>query len=39
MFDGVVKSGILYYDSRYDYSKIISLLPPKWTASTYIVID
>ena len=24
-----------YYDSRYDYSKIINNLPPKWTAVPY----
>ena len=39
MFDGISGSGVLYYDSRYDYSKIINVLPSKWTAVTYTVID
>lgn len=28
---------IFYYDSRYDYSKIINVLPSKWTAVPYDV--
>ena len=39
MFSGITTNGTLYYDSRYDYSKIIEVLPPKWTAVTYTVID
>ena len=39
MFSSITTNGTLYYDSRYDYSKIISLLPPKWNAVTYTVID
>lgn len=39
MFDDIAENGILYYDSRYDYSKIIEVLPPTWTAVTYTVID
>ncbi len=39
MFSSITTNGTLYYDSRYDYSKIISLLPPTWNAVTYTVID
>ena len=39
MFSGITTNGTLYYDSRYDYSKIIGVLPPTWTAVTYTVID
>ena len=39
MFSGITKNGILYYDSRYDYSKIIGVLPSTWTAVPYDVID
>ena len=38
-FDNVGENGILYYDSRYDYSKIINNLPSTWTAVPYDVID
>ena len=39
VFSGVNTSGVFYYDSRYDYSKIISVLPSTWTAVPYDVID
>lgn len=39
MFSGITKNGILYYDSRYDYSKIIGVLPSTWNAVPYDVID
>lgn len=32
MFNLVITNGVLYYDSRYDYSKIIAELPSTWTA-------
>ena len=32
MFDGMVENGVLYYDSRYDYSVVMDLLPSTWTA-------
>lgn len=32
-----VENPIFYYDSRYDYSKIINVLPSKWTAVPYDV--
>ena len=38
-FDLVETNGVLYYDSRYDYSKIIGVLPSTWTAVPYDVID
>ena len=38
-FDLIETNGVLYYDSRYDYSKIISVLPSTWTAVPYDVID
>ena len=39
IFSGVLTRGVFYYDSRYDYSKIISALPSSWTAVPYDVID
>lgn len=39
LFSGVNTSGVFYYDSRYDYSKIISVLPSTWTSVPYDVID
>lgn len=39
VFSGVNTSGVFYYDSRYDYSKIISVLPSTWNAVPYDVID
>lgn len=39
MFDDIAKNGILYYDSRYDYSIIINKLPSTWTAVPYDVIN
>ena len=39
VFSRVNTSGVLYYDSRYDYSKIISVLPSTWTSVPYDVID
>lgn len=39
VFSGVLTNGVFYYDSRYDYSKIISVLPSTWTAVPYDVID
>ena len=38
-FDLVETNGVLYYDSRYDYSKIIGVLPSTWTAVPYDVIN
>ena len=35
----VYTNGVFYYDSRYDYSKIINVLPSSWTAVPYDVID
>ena len=32
MFEGVETTGIFYYNSEYDYSKIIAVLPSTWTA-------
>lgn len=37
MFGNVKTNGTLYYDSRYDYSIIISALPSTWTAVPYDV--
>ena len=37
MFDGITTNGTLYYDSRYDYSVIINVLPSTWTAVPYDV--
>ena len=37
MFGQVNTTGTLYYDDRYDYSKIIALKPSKWTAVPYNV--
>ena len=31
-FDNITTNGTLYYDSRYDYSRIISNIPSTWTA-------
>ena len=39
MFDLIETNGVLYYDSRYDYSKIINKLPSTWTAVPYDVIN
>lgn len=35
MFQGVSSTGTLYYPEKYDYSKIINVLPPHWTAVPY----
>lgn len=35
MFQGVYSTGTLYYPEKYDYSKIINVLPSKWTAVPY----
>ena len=32
MFEGITTSGNFYYNSSYDYSKIIEVLPSTWTA-------
>ena len=37
MFSGVKSNGTLYYDSRYDYSVIINVLPSTWNAVPYDV--
>ena len=37
MFYRVYTTGTLYYDSRYDYSKIINVMPSTWTAVPYDV--
>lgn len=37
MFDSVTSTGTLYYDERYDYSKIINALPSTWVAVPYNV--
>ena len=39
MFEYVKTNGTLYYDSRYDYSKIINKLPSTWTAVPYDVLN
>ena len=39
MFSGITTNGTLYYDSRYDYSKIINVLPSTWTAVPYDVVE
>ena len=39
MFRNVRTNGTLYYDSRYDYSKIINILPSTWTAVPYDVLN
>ena len=35
MFKNVTTTGKFYYDSRYDYSKFISMLPSTWEAIPY----
>ena len=32
IFSGIAKNGTFYYNSQYDYSKIIAELPSTWTA-------
>lgn len=32
MFSSITTTGTFYYDSNYDYSKIIAVLPKNWTA-------
>ena len=39
MFSVIKTNGTLYYDSRYDYSKIINVLPSTWTAVPYDVLN
>ena len=39
MFSGIGTNGTLYYDSRYDYSRIINILPSTWTAVPYDVLN
>ena len=39
MFANIKTNGTLYYDSRYDYSKIINALPSTWTAVPYDVLN
>ena len=39
MFRNVKTNGTLYYDSRYDYSKIINILPSTWTSVPYDVLN
>ena len=39
MFGGIKTTGVLYYDSRYDYTKIINVLPSTWTAVPYDVLN
>ena len=39
MFSSIKTNGTLYYDSRYDYSKIINVLPSTWTAVPYDVLN
>lgn len=36
MFQGITTNGILYYNSSYDYSKMIAELPSTWTTSNEI---
>ena len=38
MFYNINTIGVMYYDSRYDYSKIINELPSTWTAIPYDVV-
>lgn len=35
MFQGITNTGVLYYPEKYDYSKIINVLPSKWTVVPY----
>lgn len=37
MFYGVKDEGVLYYDDRYDYNKIINILPENWISMPYTV--
>ena len=39
MFSSIKTNGTLYYDSRYDYSKIINVMPSTWTAVPYDVLN
>ena len=39
MFSSIKTNGTLYYDSRYDYSRIINVLPSTWTAVPYDVLN
>ena len=39
MFGDIQTTGTLYYDSRYDYSKIINVIPSTWTAVPYDVLN
>ena len=39
MFRNVKTNGTLYYDSRYDYSKIINILPSTWTSVPYDILN
>lgn len=36
MFSGVASEGVFYYNSEYDYSKIINVLPSGWEATPLI---
>ena len=37
LFNNTANNGTLYYDDRYDYSKIINVLPSTWVAIPYNV--
>ena len=39
MFAHIKTNGTLYYDSRYDYNRIINILPSTWTAVPYDVLN
>lgn len=38
-FSLIETNGTLYYDDRYDYSRIINTLPSTWTAVPYTVVE
>ena len=39
MFDMVAENGTFYYNSAYDYSKILAELPSTWTAVPCTMVD
>jgi surface protein len=39
MFKGITTTGTFYYNSAYDYSKIIAKLPSTWTAVPCTMVD
>jgi hypothetical protein len=39
MFYGVASNGTFYYNSAYDYSKILAKLPSTWTKIPCTLVD